>query len=129
MTDRILNTGRGDREITVTKHWGGQEKGQMVQITQGFAGLISLPEEPGFIQLTTRDAYILIAILTNWLKETAHSRAEKLSLAIKENQALQKTVIHEAIECESFIQDLKILEIPLRLLGVNCAPRETEEKK
>lgn len=117
LTDKILNTGRDDREMTVVEYWGGQEKGQMVQITQGFAGLLSLPEEPGFIQLTARDTYRIIAILVNWLKDTAHSQANKLSVAIKEDQAMQKTVIQEAIECERFIRDLEILKIPLRLLN------------
>lgn len=112
---KILNTGKNKNEINLTSFDGGDKNGIMLQITQGFGGL---PDEPGFIQLTPKDAYLLISEIAQWLKMVAGEKAERLKILMEENKELQKTVLKDAVECEHFISDLKILEIPLKLLDM-----------
>lgn len=59
----IKNTGRfNDRDMDISRFFGGHNN-QMIQITQGSASFLNDPDEPGFIQLTERDAKELIKTL------------------------------------------------------------------
>lgn len=109
----IENTG-GSRQalLQITQYYGGQTYGAMLQLTQG----IGAYDTPGFIQLTYQDTYYLIQELTQWLKDESMRRREKIKALIKEHQELEHTIFKDAIECEHFIADLKVLDVPVRLL-------------
>ena len=62
--DSIPNTGRQNKELTLTSFWGGDECGVMLQLTQGFG---ESPDEPGFIQLTKEDARRVVSVLRGWV--------------------------------------------------------------
>ena len=112
----IKNSGKdGKADLDLTVFYGGDAKGEMIQLTQGFG--IDL-DEPGFIQLTPRDAYQLIGRLAEWLKDVARGKAADLEKAVERNKDLQKTLVKDAIECERFIAELKIIDVPLLLLGL-----------
>ena len=105
----ILKTDKEGRELDIKRC------GSMVQITQGL-GTVS--DEPGFIRLTPRDAYQLISVLATWLQQVSNDEVQKLEEAIKQNREMRDTIIYDTVKCARFIQDLKILEVPLRLLGI-----------
>ena len=116
----IKNTGIKGVDLNINTFHAGGKKGPMVQVTQGFAGSPALSpaeDEPGFIQLTTRDMYFLVIELTKRLKENTSLEADKIKEKIANDKALQKTIFRDAVDCEHFIADLKIIEIPLRLLS------------
>ncbi|WP_295667774.1 hypothetical protein [uncultured Mucilaginibacter sp.] len=77
---------------------------------------IQITGDKGYIQLNELECYKTIQILTRFLKERSSAKAEKLRKEIAANKLLEKTIFQDAVECERFIQDLKIIEIPLRLL-------------
>lgn len=113
----IKSTGRNKVDLSITQFMGNKEL--MVQITQGF-GCTNLNhdgDEPGFIHLTVSDAYKVIQELSKWIKQRAGEDAADLRGRIKECKELEKTIIKDAVDCERFINELEILEIPLRLLG------------
>jgi len=87
----------------------------MIQLTQGFGTIINA-DEPGFILLTVKDAYDVSIELIKWIKNVTHDRAETLKKEIKKHKELENTIIGEAVDCEKFIEELKIIEIPVRLL-------------
>ena len=66
----MFGTGRNDNNLSLTQFYGGSKKGLMLQLTQGFgcSGFCKDPDEPGFIQLTKRDALILSGELEKWGK-------------------------------------------------------------
>jgi len=113
----IENTGVKGVDLTITRFWGGNKRGGMVQLTQGLGGLfIGRVDDPGFIQLTVKDAYHVIVELTNWVKSVASDQAKALQVEINEKKELKKTILQEAVDCEKFIDNLEVIEIPLRLL-------------
>jgi len=113
----IENTGRKGVDLQFTSFWGGKEKGLMIQVTQGLGGtIIGREGDPGFILLTIEDAYNTSIELIKWIKNTTHDRAETLKKEIKKHKELENTLIGEAVDCEKFIADLKIIELPVRLL-------------
>jgi len=112
----IPNTGRTGAELGITEFHGPHDA-TMIQLTQGFGSEIG-PDEPGFIHLSANDAYRLMGALATWVKELAERKAEDYRAAIAENKALEKTIVKDAVECEHYIADLKVLDIPLRLLGL-----------
>jgi hypothetical protein len=59
---------RGNKAINVTTLHGG-ERGGIIQLTQGIGGLPGGAKQPGFIQLTPKQAADTIARLTDWLVE------------------------------------------------------------
>ena len=65
----IENSGKKSTPLTIIRFYGGTKRGQMLQLTQGFAGSILTPthDEPGFIQLTESDVNETISILNAWL--------------------------------------------------------------
>ncbi len=117
----IENTGVESADLTINSFWGEDKKGKMIQLSQGSGGSAVLKpldkDEPGYIQLTKRDAYYVIIELTKWLKEVSNNRATQMAREIEKNKELQKTILKEAVTCERFIAELKILEIPVRLLS------------
>ena len=64
----IKNTGKKGVDLDLTAFYGGDKKGVMLQITQGFGTQID-NDEPGFIQLTKRDASYLINELSKWVEK------------------------------------------------------------
>lgn len=113
----IENTGRKNVDLDISEYWGGKEKKQMLQITQGLGTAID-NDEPGFIQLTTRDVYYLVIELTKWIQKRSHEKKEYLLKEIQEHKYLEKTICKDAVDCERFISSLDNIEIPLRLLGL-----------
>lgn len=110
----INNSGRNNNsDLDFTEF--ASEQGLMLQITQGLGTQID-NDTPGFIQLTQQDAYYLIQLVAEWLKEINYNKAEKLREQIEKYKELEKTIFQDAVECEHFISDLKVLDIPLRLL-------------
>jgi len=75
--ESFQNTGKDNRELTLTEFYGGTAKGIMLQLTQGAGSMVS-PDEPGFIQLTRSDALYLVSALLRWVKS---NEAEKNSNA------------------------------------------------
>ncbi len=114
----LNNTGKDDNLLQFTQF--SNEKGLLLQLTQGFGGASAMKQldtdEPGYITLSMRDAYETIGILTNWIKEVSHAKAEALTVQIEADSRLRKTIFSDAVECERFIADLKILDVPISLL-------------
>ena len=109
-----INTQKGDLQFT--QFSGG------IQLTQGFGGTTmgyNNNDEPGFIQLSPIEVYKTIQILAQWLKEMTAKKAEELRAEIIKDQRLRKTIIKDAVDCQHFIEDLKVIEIPVRLLSSN----------
>ena len=86
----IQDTGVNGSDLTLTSFYGGKP-GIMVQLTQ----------DSQYVQLTVKDCYKLTIELFKFIKD----------------QELKNTIFQEAVECEHFISDLKLIEIPLRLLS------------
>lgn len=110
----IKDTGRDGVDLDVTRI-AGKDHTAMLQLTQGI-GIAGI-DSPGYIQLTKLDAYRTIQELAKWLQSESRATADRLSGKIKQDQSLEKTLVQDAVDCEQFIRDLEILEIPLRLLG------------
>jgi len=102
----IQDTGVNGSDLTLTSFYGGKP-GIMVQLTQ----------DSQYVQLTVRDCYKLTIELANFIKDQTRCEAEKLQKKIDEDQELKNTILQDAVECEHFISDLKLIEIPLRLLS------------
>lgn len=60
----IRDTGRNKTDMTISEFYGGEKNGSMMQVTQGFGRDI---DEPGFIQLTKKDAEKLIETISKWI--------------------------------------------------------------
>lgn len=112
----LKNTGWKDVDLQFTSFLGPEEKGQMLQITQGLGTQVN-NDEPGFIQLTRMDAYRLLNEVAEWIKDTAEDDANKLAEQIAKDRRLKDTIFQDAVDCQHFISDLKVLEVPLRLLS------------
>lgn len=109
----IEKTGKKSQaDLVLTTFFGGND-GTMVQLTQGLG---MNPDEPGYIQLTYVDTYRVIQQLTQWLKDQSAAKVTYLKKLIQENKELERTIFKDAVECEHFIAELKVLEIPVRLL-------------
>ena len=67
----------GKDDLDFTQFWGGKASGIMLQLTQGFGGLPGFEGEPGYIQLTVRDARAIIKILQCWVREIEGDKVEK----------------------------------------------------
>ncbi|GAB6048456.1 hypothetical protein JCM19379_22850 [Methyloparacoccus murrellii] len=110
----ILDTGRfSDRDLALTEFVG--PAGRMLQLTQGLGTELG-PDEPGFVQLSLVDAYQLIAALAGWLKSESSRRADVLAELLAQHEALRKTWVRDAVECQRFIDELAVLGVPVRLL-------------
>lgn len=114
--DTITKSGIKGTELTFVQFRGPNDI--MIQLTQGFGNSLPLlnEDEPGYIQLTMLDAYKTIDILARWLKAVTERKAAVLQKEIDKNKQLKDTMIKDTIECQHFISDLKILDIPIRLL-------------
>jgi hypothetical protein len=114
----IANTGTDGNELVFTSFGGS--KGATIQLTQGFGGAAGMApidrDEVGHIQLTVLDAYKTIKVLADWIKQTTERRAIKLQEEIDKNAELKETIFMDAVKCQRFIKDLKVLEVPLQLL-------------
>lgn len=122
-TDRgiIKNTGRnGNTDLSISS-FSGLEGKSMLQLTQGFGGCAGLKQldrdKPGYIQLSILDAYKVIIELTEWIKDDTQIKAKKLQKQINDNIELQKTIFSDSVKCQHFIDDIKIIEIPVKLLS------------
>ena len=115
----IKNTGKDKVDLTITAF--GSKRGPMIQLTQGFGGACALTsldtDEVGHIQLTIADAYQVIRELSIWIKDETKRKADQLQVKINNDERLKKTIFEDAVKCQHFIDDLKVLEIPLRLWG------------
>ena len=112
----IDKTGRtADRTLSLQAFCGPKQK-PMLQLTQGFANHSDDPDEPGFVQLSVTDAYKLAIGLCEWIQTTSRERTKELEAEIARNEALRKTIFQDAVACAQFIDDLKMIEIPVRLL-------------
>lgn len=112
----LENTGKtSELSLSFSTSCGPNGK-QILQLTQGFGSLIG-PDEPGYVQLSVQDTYRVVVVLVEWLKYQTEKRASLLSEEIKKNKELQKTIFQDAVNCQHFISDLKVLEIPVRLLS------------
>lgn len=113
----ISNTGRtADRTLSLQAFCGPHRK-PMLQLTQGFANHSDDPDEPGFVQLSVTDAYRLTVALCEWIQTTTRERTKELEAEIARNEALRQTIFQDAVACGRFIDDLKLIEIPVRLLA------------
>jgi len=113
----ITNTGRTASRTLSLQVFCGPNRQPMLQLTQGFANHSDDPDEPGFIQVSVTDAYRLAIGLCEWVQATTRERAKELDAEIARNEALRKTVLQDAVACARFVDDLKLIEIPVRLLA------------
>lgn len=97
-------------ELNFTQFYGGDSRGLCMQLTQS---------EKGYIALNKRDVYNTINVLANWLKDVSHNEANQLQERIKNNKELMGTIYKEALDCEKFIRDLQVIDLPLRLLDLS----------
>ena len=102
----------GEHNTSLTEYYGGKDKGLCIQITGE-----NCDKDLGYVGLTIRDAYELIGYLAMWIKGVSEQKAQALRAEIAKNEELEKTILSDAVECQHFIDDLKILDIPLKLLG------------
>ncbi len=70
----------------------------------------------GYIQLNKQQTYQVVIELTKWLKDQAVKDKERIQAIIAENKVLEKSILQDAVDCEKFLSDLKIIDLPLRLL-------------
>jgi len=63
MSKVIKNTGRKKTDMIISEFYGGED-GIMLQISQGLGMDLN---EPGFIQLTKKDAKLLQKAIESWL--------------------------------------------------------------
>lgn len=112
------NTGRtADRTLSLQSFCGPNQK-PMLQLTQGFVNYTPGDiDEPGFVQLSIVDAYRLAIGLCEWIQATTKERAIELEVEIASNEALRKTIFQDAVDCGKFIEHLKMLDVPIRLLS------------
>ena len=118
----IQKSGKRDSSLELTQFYGGDKYGPMLQLTQG-SGVD--PDDPTFIHLTVQDTYQLIQHLTQWVQTLSARESIILGDKIKADKILAGTLWEEAVKCEHFIQELRILEMPLRLL--NMIPKDKKE--
>jgi hypothetical protein len=115
----VSNTGKNNSDLQVTSFMAKDKP--MIQLTQGFGGCAAISQldtdEVGFIQLSILDAYKVIIELTSWIKIETERKAAILQEKIEKDKRLQQTIFEDAVECQHFIDDLKMIEIPLTLLG------------
>lgn len=52
----------------------------------------------------------------NIIKESGEDDARALQEEIDKNEALKNTIFQEITDCERFISELRIVDVPLRLL-------------
>ena len=103
----------GDHRLQLTQYYGGKDTGICIQLTG-----LNCDGEVGFVGMSVRDAYETAIELVGWIKTVASMRAEKLRDEIAKNKELERTIFSEAAECEHWVRDLRMLDIPLRLLEV-----------
>ena len=82
--------------------------------------------------MTVADAYRLIGELARWIQSETAGQAQRLREAMARQRELERTLVRDAADCQRFIEDLKLLEAPLRLLEIAGAmaaegPGETPE--
>jgi len=58
---KTIDTVKGN--LSFTKFWGGEDRGECIQLTQGLGTMIS-NDTPGFIQLTKEEAEKVAQILS-----------------------------------------------------------------
>jgi len=109
----IKNTGNAASDLQITQFLGN--KGSMLQLTQGF-GLLINADEPSFIQLSYEDTYKLIIELTKWLQNQSKHKANTINKVIQELKGQERSILNDMGECERFIEDLVLLELPITLL-------------
>jgi hypothetical protein len=80
------------------------------------------------VVLTASDVYELIVVLTEHLQWMAERKAKEYEEKIKKYREMQDTVFQEAAECERFIRDLRLLELPLALLGLHRLKEEAKHE-
>lgn len=120
MVKAIKHTGgKYDADLQFTQFFGGSLYGVMMQLSQGLGGAdVGAGDSPGYVQLTPKDAYLVIVHLTEWLKAVAVDKAEHIKTEIANNKQLQTTILSEAAEMGKFISDLEILNVPMAVLGL-----------
>lgn len=109
MSTNIVTIETSAEDLSFTQFYGGEIRNICIQLTQG---------EKGYIALNKRDTYRTINILTEWLKKVSHNEADRLQEKINHDKILMSTIVQEALDCEKFIQDLDIIDMPLRLLDI-----------
>lgn len=111
-TERAVIVSALHGKISITQY--RSMLGQAIQITH--QENLGNTDAPGFVQLTPLDAYRVIVELTKWLKDNAKANADNIQKQIDANIALKNTILQDAVNCEKFIRELDIIEVPLRLL-------------
>jgi len=72
----LSGTGKKGVDLHFTSSWGGDEKGVMLQITQGITGTEDPNDRPGFIQLSLIDLYRTVIVLLEWIEHMIHQEEE-----------------------------------------------------
>lgn len=102
----------GEHRLTLTQYWGGDEKGLCIQLNGE-----NCDRKTGHVGMTVRDAYDTAMELVKWIQSVAEEEADSLRDTIAKHKELERTIFSEAVECQHWIADMKILDIPLSLLG------------
>lgn len=113
-----LETNKGT--VTFTQFYGGSKDGISIQIT---GQDITNP----YAQLNKYDAYKTIQILSNWLKEVTQMDATNIKQQLNNLKIEEQTIMHETVTLQHWIDDLKVLDIPVRLNQVFAERPKTNE--
>lgn len=113
MSKLISNTKTSNGDLQISSYCGKEGK-RMLQITQGLGGF----DSSGYIQLDTKDTYFVVVELTKWIQSEANKKSAEITEQIKEHKELQKSIFSDAVACSKYIEDMDLLEIPLRLLDL-----------
>ena len=92
-----------------------------IRLTQFNAGFNKLSlqitdNHDRYIHINKQDTYLLIVALTKWIQEQAIKDKKRIQTIIAENKELEQTVLQVAVDCEKFIEQLELINVPLKLL-------------
>jgi hypothetical protein len=119
----ISNAGRYSEDLEITGYDATETTTATLHIHQCGAAR-------GALDLSLFDAYRLTFGLVNWIKRTTEKQAKVLEEKIKKDERLKNTIFEDAVACQRFIDELGMLEVPIRMLGnsESCAKPSDEQQ-
>lgn len=110
--------------ITITQYWGGDDRGQCLQIMMQDSEHAFKENLIGATQLDLGDAIELYNELGAWIKDECQRRQKILRDEIKDMKELEKTVFHEVAHLSSQLLDHRPLAAELILKFTPASKRK-----
>src|SRR6478735_9851806 len=86
----LVATGSRDVRMSLTRFYGGDRKGPCLQLTANMEDGAT-----GYIQLSAADMVALLPIFKSVIDMTLEAKKNEAEQAIRENEALRKTIIED----------------------------------